>query len=101
MGGSQFQDSAFNQIDLERMDAMVWLLSRRKSGMFLVELSVFGEDDEEKSRHVVTVDKRAVDALVYDSVESHAMILIQEVLKICSGYATTKEVLSLKTFASW
>lgn len=60
------------------------MLARPNSGNFLVELLVFGEYDEEKSRHAVTVDNRSEKEIVYDSLESHAMVVDQKVLKICS-----------------
>lgn len=69
-----FKKPSLIKIDLKRMDPIVWLLSRRNSGIFRVELSVVGEDEKEKSLHVVTVVNRAVHALVYKSMESHSMI---------------------------
>lgn len=85
MNGGQFKNSPFKNLDMEKMDPMVWLLLRRKSGVFIVKRSDVRKDGEKKSGHVIKLKNRDEKAIVYDIVECHAMILRQKVLKICSG----------------
>lgn len=69
-----------------------WWLSKNSQGIFLVELSVFGEDYDEKSRHVIMVDVGSNAALVHDIIENYPMNFSEEVLRACSGAHGSQEI---------
>lgn len=74
-----------NKVDMGIAEVRSWVLNQCVKGVLLLELVGYGDDMDEKSRHIVTIDNREGCGLVYDSVERYAMPLCDQVLQICSG----------------